>query len=179
MPKPLVVICGSMVHHARMLALQQTLEAHGIEAVAPADETVHRTQAARIRFKRRVSEEYFRLIRRSRVSAILVANYAKAGRKNYIGPNAFAEIAIAFDARKSIYLLRGIDPALKDELLAWGAIPLHGKLDALVKAVNARKLRSSSAPRRRSAHPIPARSGRRRRSRAAPGSPGYAPAAPA
>lgn len=135
MPKPLVVICGSMAHHARMLALQQDLRAQGIEAVAPADETAFRSAAARIRFKRQVSQDYFRLIRRKTVSAILVANFPKRGRKNYIGPNAFAEIAIAFDAGKPIFLLRGIDPALKDELLAWGAIPLHGKLAALVNSV--------------------------------------------
>ena len=149
MSKPLVVICGSMAHHARMLELQARLETLGIAAVAPAFELAHRTAAARTRFKRRDSQDYFRLIRRKTVSAILVANFPKRGRRNYIGPNAFAEIAIAFDARKSIYLLSGIDPALKDELLAWGAIPLHGKLDALIRAMKTKNRRTPSAPRRR------------------------------
>ncbi len=82
--------------------------------------------------KRALSLRYFRRIRsRAATGAILVANYTKGRRTNYIGANTFAEIAVAFSAGKPIYLLNGIYPPLKDELVAWGAIALNGKLGRL------------------------------------------------
>jgi hypothetical protein len=127
-----------MTHYTGMLRLKAGLEARGLAVIVPKDERALEgksvPQAARLRFKRRVSAAYFRIIRRRAVFAILVANYPKRGRKNYIGPNSFAEIAIALDARKRIFLLHGIYAGLKDELVAWGAIPLRGNLEALVRA---------------------------------------------
>ena len=141
MSKPLVVLCGSMTHYRRMLALKAELEARGILVVAPADERelAQASVAERVRYKRRISESYFRIIRRRAVSAILVVNLPKHGRKNYIGPNSFAEIAIALNARKPIFLLRGIYPPLRDELIAWDAVPLRGNLALLAKALKAKR----------------------------------------
>ncbi|MEI9996276.1 MAG: hypothetical protein WDM91_16890 [Rhizomicrobium sp.] len=122
-----------MAHQTAMRGLRAALRAHGIKAVAPADERNRgmATLEARRRFKRRVSRAYFRRIRRDDVVAILVANRPKRGRKNYIGPNTFAEIAIAFDARKAIYLLADVYAPFADELAAWGAIALKGDVERL------------------------------------------------
>lgn len=88
-----------------------------------------------IALKRRFSQKYFRIIRRWNVAAILVANFPRRGRKNYIGPNTFAQVMIAVDARKLVFLLHGFHPPLRDELAAWGAIPLKGDIGALAGAI--------------------------------------------
>lgn len=125
-----IMICGSMAHFAAMQALAARLTARGISAVAPADER-GLTGGDPVAIKRALSARYFRLIRRRTVAAILVANLPRRGRKNYIGANTFAEIAVAVSAGKTIYLLHGFYPPLADELRAWGAIPLHGRLGRL------------------------------------------------
>jgi hypothetical protein len=76
------------------------------------------------------------IIRRKDTDGILVANEPKHGDRNYIGANAFAEIAIAFNAQKAIYLLNDIPAAFEDELSAWGAIPLKGDLSILTADMN-------------------------------------------
>jgi hypothetical protein len=119
-----------MTHFDAMQALAVKLTARGIAAVAPADERGH-AGADPIALKRTLSQRYFKLIRSRSTAAILVANYPTRGRRNYIGANTFAEIAVAFSAGKAIYLLNGVYPPLKDELAAWGAIALNGRLGGL------------------------------------------------
>ena len=133
----LVVICGSMAHFSMMVELQGQLRSYGIDSVAPQDERryVERSLSERdlVRMKRQMSEKYFRIIRGRAVYGILVANFEKHARRNYIGPNTLAEIAIAFNAKKKIYLLHDIFADLRDELLAWDAVSLRGDLSLLVR----------------------------------------------
>lgn len=130
-----IVICGSMSHFESMLRLKQELTARNIEAVAPEDERhlAHTSisDATYSQLKRRMSEDYFRVIRRRNVYGILVVNHSKHGKDNYIGPNTFAEIAIAVNAKKKVFLLEDLYSELRDELHSWGAIPLRGNLDIL------------------------------------------------
>ncbi len=132
-----IVICGSMSHFSLMLQLQHQLRSYGIDSIAPEDER-HLAQLSLserdyAKMKRRMSERYFRIIRRRNVHSILVANYEKHGRANYIGPNTLAEIAIAVNAKKKIYLAQDIYGELRDELVAWEAITLRGDLRPLVR----------------------------------------------
>jgi hypothetical protein len=135
-----VVICGSMIHFSAMVRIQQTLRDCGIESIAPEDERhVDRASLSQndwSKLKRRMSERYFRIIRRRSVFGILVANYEKHGRPNYIGPNTLAEIAIAVNARKKIYLLHDRYKELDEELEAWGAISLNGDIGPLIRQFN-------------------------------------------
>ena len=135
-----VVICGSMVHFSAMLRIQQTLRACGIESIAPEDERhIDREALSQndwSKLKRRMSERYFRIIRRRSVFGILVANYEKHGRPNYIGPNTLAEIAIAVNARKRVYLLHDRYKELDEELEAWGAVSLRNDIERLVREFN-------------------------------------------
>ena len=134
--KQLLVICGSMTHYARMLDARNWLLAKDIPAKVPEDETIQRatlTNEAFSAYKRQVSDKYFRLIRSKPVFGILVINDPKHGISDYIGANTFAEIAIAFNANKRIYLLNGIPEVFAEELVSWGAIPLRAYLDPVVE----------------------------------------------
>ncbi|WP_158661741.1 hypothetical protein [Enterococcus timonensis] len=82
-------------------------------------------------FKRAMSAKYFNEVAHKTTGAVLVVNETKMGIPNYIGANTFAEIAIAFFSGKKIYLLNDFYPPYLDELAAWGAMPLLGKIENL------------------------------------------------
>jgi hypothetical protein len=67
-----------------------------------------------------------------RTFAVLAINADKHGIRDYIGPNTFAEVAVAFSQGKRIYLLQDVPQNLEDELRAWGVVPLRGDLGRLV-----------------------------------------------
>src|SRR5258708_26680133 len=83
-------------------------------------------------FKRRVSWQYVVEIKRHVTYAILVVNERKNGIQNYIGANTFAEIAVAFNARKRIFILNEWYSMYEEELAAWGAVQLRGELHDLI-----------------------------------------------
>ncbi len=62
--------------------------------------------------------------------AILVTNYEKHNKANYIGPNVLMEMAIAFYLKKPIYILNGQpeDSPLIDEILGLEPIFLNGDI---------------------------------------------------
>ena len=66
--------------------------------------------------------------------AILVLNYDKAGKKNYIGGNTFLEMAIAFDNRKKIFLLNEtpMDSTYFEEMASMQPIVINGDLTKIV-----------------------------------------------
>jgi len=130
-----IVLCGSMSHFPLMERYREILLSHRIPAIAPEDESVQRASLDEESFssyKRVVSGRYLTKIRRRNTYGILVVNETKHGDPNYIGANTFAEIAVAFNARKKIYLLKDIPDTYADELIAWNVVPLSGKLDALI-----------------------------------------------
>ena len=131
-----IVISGSMSFHSTMLEQARLLTKAGIRAVVPpADSGViddledEQYQKA----KRRLSMQHIRRIRDPKTYALLVVNCDKHGLPDYIGPNTFAEIAIALAHYKPIYLYQGIPQFYRDELTAWKAICLDGCLDVLVR----------------------------------------------
>lgn len=132
---PLIVMCGSMSQYPYMLELQTRLKQLDIQCIVPELETErHAAMSAKefSKFKRLASERYFRKIRRRNVWAVLIVNMPRKRRPNYIGANTFAEIAIAVNAKKRVYLLNDLYPPFGDELSAWGAIPLNGILTTLI-----------------------------------------------
>jgi len=136
-PSGVIVVCGSMSHYQVMIRLRYDLNIMGIDAIIPEDErnlsNVPMSKVDYSQYKRRLSERYFRIIRKKNVFGILIANRPKHGRDNYIGPNTLAEIAIAVNARKRIFLLEDIYEELADELVAWQAVPLRGDLKILIQ----------------------------------------------
>lgn len=128
-----LVICGSMRAWNDMRRVQQVLDQHGICSLIPdTDEIVpHASSAEMNEVKRAASLRHFEYIQSHHTTAVLVVNVTKDGQDDYIGPNAFAEIAVAVASGRPVYLLNGMPSAYSDELRAWGARELHGELDLL------------------------------------------------
>lgn len=55
---------------------------------------------------------------------------------NYIGPNTFAEIGVAFSDDRGVFLLQGMPETYSEELSAWGVKYLNGNLRPLLNAVS-------------------------------------------
>jgi hypothetical protein len=131
-----LVICGSMSFYEDMLSIQLALLNDGIDSIIPVsegDDIRNLSKQDFLAFKRRVSRHYMQEIASPQTSAILVANIDKHGKKDYIGPNTFAEIAVAFLHDKKIFLLQDIPDFYRDELEAWDTVALHRDLKALAK----------------------------------------------
>ena len=61
--------------------------------------------------------------------AILVLNYDKNSINNYIGPNAFLEMGLAFHLRKKIFLLNPIpEIGYKEEMIGMRPMIISGNL---------------------------------------------------
>ena len=128
-----VVICGSMSFYGDMLAAKSHLQREGIPAIVPEAEDGRiqdLDEDAFTEFKRRASLQYLRVIRAPETVAILAVNRDKHGIRDYIGPNTFAEIAVAFAQHKRVFLLQGIPDMYFEELRAWG-VSLDGDLSEI------------------------------------------------
>lgn len=116
-----------------MVEVRDELAARGISAVLP-DEDAPSIRASAAQFdahKRLASLRHFSCIQEDQTAAILVINVDKDGAHDYIGPNSFAEIAVAFASGRTVYLWQSIPPQYEEELRAWGAQELHGELSRL------------------------------------------------
>ena len=139
MEKKRIVICGSMSFYDQMLLVHNSLLNNMIPSVLPADDEEMALKLTNYQFedyKRRVSFRYLKKIRDLKTWCVLVINPKKHGISDYIGPNTFAEIAVAFSNRKKIYLMYDIPSVYEDELQAWRAISLNGILDQLISNYN-------------------------------------------
>jgi hypothetical protein len=140
MTKLNLAICSSASFYTEAIAFSNKLEKLGINVILP-------MTAAKMKAEGRENDEaqidwldspigyhgksllirgHFNDISES--DAILVTNYEKHGRQNYIGPNVFMEMAIAFYLGKPIYILNGQpqDSPLIDEILGLEPIFLNG-----------------------------------------------------
>lgn len=131
---PRVVLSGSMSVLHVMAQLAEELREHGLDPVVPEadDDPDLWTSEAAARHKRRVSKLHMDSIRDRDTKALLVANLDRHDVDNYIGPNTFAEIAVAFADDRRVYLLQGMPAQYEDELRAWGVECLHGNVGILV-----------------------------------------------
>ncbi len=130
-----IVLIGSMGAYYHILEVAHQLNSAGIPAVVPdaEDEAVRQMSLSAFEdFKRRVSFAHLRRIRDPRTYCVLAVNPDRHGILNYLGPNTFAEIAVAFAQSKKIYLLQGQPEAYIDELSAWRSISLQGNLKQLI-----------------------------------------------
>lgn len=134
--RPRVVVCGSMASYEYMRQVADQLAAAGLEPVVPAaDGPLEQwsLEASNAR-KCAASRRHMDAIRDAATHAVLVVNVDRGGCRDYIGPNSFAEVAVAFAEQRAVFLLQGLPDAYADELLAWGVQPLHGDLRPLLAA---------------------------------------------
>lgn len=119
-----IVLCGSMKLKERIFEVERYLKNKGYEVVTPKEFRVEMTKAD-------ASKLHFDEIANEKTDIVLAVNETKNGIENYIGPNTFAEIAMAFYFNKKIYLLNDIYELYKDELEGWSVIPLKRNLNNL------------------------------------------------
>ena len=117
-----IVLCGSMKLKEKIFEVEEYLKNKGYEVVVPKEFRVEMT-------KEDASKLHFDEIANEKTDIVLAVNVTKNGIENYIGPNTFAEIAMAFYFNKRIYLLNDIYEPYRDELEGWNAIALKGNLE--------------------------------------------------
>ena len=121
-----IVLSGSSKVKEKVFEIAKILEEKGYEVVVPKEFYVHME-------KREHSMRHFDEICKKETDILLAVNETKNGIKNYIGPNTFAEIAMAFYKQKKVYVLNDLYEPYLDELKGWGVIPLKGQLDKIGK----------------------------------------------
>lgn len=120
-----IVLCGSMKLKEKIFEVEEYLKNKGYEVLTPKEFRVEMTKgdAAKLHFDEITNEK---------TDIVLAVNVTKNGIENYIGPNTFAEIAMAFYFNKKIYLLNDIYEPYRDELEGWKAIALKGNLEDII-----------------------------------------------
>lgn len=145
MSKLNLAVCASASFYSEVIVFSDILEREDINVILPAT-------AAKMKREDRANEEVVvdwsshpdgygwkaELIRGhfdeiTECDAILVMNYEKHGKKNYIGPNVLMEMAIAFYLKKPIYVLNGVpeDSPLLDEILGLQPVFLGGDISRI------------------------------------------------
>lgn len=149
---PRVVVCGSMGALSLMNELGERLAEEGFDVVVPAPDVLptHADERQVAAAKREASLSHMNSIKDERTSAVLVANVDRYGSCDYVGPNSFAEIAVAVSQSRAVFLLFGLPEQYRDELTAWQVRCLNGDLNTLVGHLGA-----VHRPRRRG-RPTPA-----------------------
>ena len=128
-----IVLCGSMTFISKMKEIAKSLSENGFTPIIPDEDNWGiLNESEKNEYKRKVSRAHFDKIACQDTYAILVINERKNNKDNYIGANTFAEIALAFYFGKKIYILYGLYEPYSDELLAWGALRLNGKLQNII-----------------------------------------------
>lgn len=145
MTKPTIVICASASTYPQVIVASDDIEKLGINVILPATarrmkenggdnvEAIINWSAANAHEKMLLIRGHFNEIEKS--DAILVMNYEKHGKANYIGPNVLMEMSVAFYLHKAIFVLNGEpeDSPLIDEILGLEPIFLHGDLKKLAR----------------------------------------------
>ena len=112
-----ITLCGSITFISQMLEAKTALEKMGHEILVPLSAERGESKDFWSAFRSSNLQE-FASVKADRMrihfnkvkttDAILVLNYDKNDKKNYIGPNTFLEMAIAFDSSKQIFVLNEI-----------------------------------------------------------------------
>lgn len=139
--KKTISICGSMHFIDEMENLENILKKKGFFVLVPKSIEMRRktgftrpkTHSARVKAKIEydfIREHYLKI---EKSDAILVLNYTKGNRKNYIGGNTFLEIGFAFILKKKIYLINPIPACFySTEIKAMQPVVLNGDLSKII-----------------------------------------------
>jgi len=140
-----LAICSSASFYKDVIEFCSSLENLGITVILPKtaakmraegkenDESVTdwSSHSEGYHGKSLLMRQHFEEIARS--DAILVMNYEKHGKKNYIGPNVLMEMAVAFFLHKPVYVLNGVpeESPVIDEILAIEPVFLEGDIQKI------------------------------------------------
>lgn len=106
-----ITICGSMKFFTEILQLKKDLENLGFAVLTPSEEGTDidyskLSQQEQADLKQKFIDKHIEKIKSS--DAILIANYTKNETRDYIGANAFLEMAFAYLLKKKIFVLNSI-----------------------------------------------------------------------
>ncbi|MBL8121299.1 hypothetical protein JNM87_00930 [Candidatus Saccharibacteria bacterium] len=143
--KPKLAVCSSASFYKTVIELSYELEALNIDVVLPKtaqkmkqegrenDEAIIDWSSSPVGYhgKALLIREHFNEI--ARCDAVLVTNYEKHGKQNYIGPNVLMEMSTAFFLNKPVYILNDVptDSPLIDEILGLEPVFLKGDVEKL------------------------------------------------
>ena len=133
--KSKVVLCGSMSAMNLIEDLSSQLQENGFDTIVPSpDVTAFDTGEDYREYKSSVARTYMNHIATDDdVIAVVAVNPTRHDVDGYIGPNTFAELVIAFYAKKRMFTYYPIPASYADELSSWGAISLDGDVLNLSK----------------------------------------------
>ncbi len=143
--EPIIAVCASASTYDRVIPLSDELRGIGLVVALPATaERMKREGAANVEvitdwnnqpdgyaYKEKIMRDHFALIAKS--DAILVTNFEKNAKPNYIGGNVLMEMTVAFYLKKPIYILNSApeDSPLIDEIMGVRPTFLHGDITIL------------------------------------------------
>ena len=119
-----IVIVGNISFSGKFEEAKRILEGKGHKVIAPKKELL--LEPIPMELKRKSMEAFNEDLKKS--DAILVMNYTKDGKENYIGTNSLMEIGMAFIFDKKIFLFNPPPEYAKHELEAIGVNILNGDL---------------------------------------------------
>ena len=119
-----IVLSGSSKVKENVFQVAKELRNKGYEVVVPKEFIIDLE-------KKEASLKHLDEICKNETEILLAVNEPKNGIENYIGPNTFVEIAMAFYKQKKVYVLNDLYKPYLDELEGWGVIPLKGDLNKL------------------------------------------------
>ena len=121
-------IIGSMKFHDKYQEIKDRLKGKHEVIIPLADEEYSNEDNP----KRKSMEDFNNDLENS--DAILVANYDKDDKPNYIGVNLIMEVGMAFNREKKIFILNKTPENCKEEFEAIGVITLNGNLEDIENA---------------------------------------------
>lgn len=149
-----ITICSSANFYRQAVDIQEILSKQGFEVIVPAtatkmkksgdfDVTHYKTWFANpgdYHKKAELMREHFSEVEKA--DAILVLNYEKHGKQNYIGGNVLMEMSLAFYLNIPIFIINEIpeDSAFEEEIKGFEPVVLHGKIDDLAAEYKKLKL---------------------------------------
>ena len=135
-----ITICGSVAFVKEMMEVKGKLEKMGHKVLVPTSAELNQYKEYWNNLKAKDWDnfvdikgermlEHFDKIKSS--DAVLVLNYEKMGKKNYIGGNTFLEMAVAFEHGKKILVLNPLpkDSHYIEEIESMKPIVLNGDIE--------------------------------------------------
>ncbi|HKR82269.1 MAG TPA: hypothetical protein VJR27_04710 [Candidatus Saccharimonadales bacterium] len=145
--KPTFAVCTSANFYRQAVEVEEQLTALGFAVVLPY--TAYRMKesgdydASHYRTWQADANDYPKKAKLMRLhfdeitkgDVVLVLNYEKHGKQNYIGGNVLMEMSLAFFQQKPIFILNEApeDSTFLEEILGMMPVFLHGKLENLPK----------------------------------------------
>lgn len=130
-----ITICGSTALLPKLVELRTQLRELGFVVLMPEEDGrdvdfSSMSKEEQVDWKRGYVDLHIGKIKKA--DAILVANYEKKGKQNYIGANTFLEMGFAYILGKKIYVLSDIpDQPNTEEIEAMMPVVLGGDISKL------------------------------------------------